>query len=312
MWPSTETGSYQAVTTVPPEAEYPPFAEGLYDEAPQAEGASTNLDSVVFQQRASLCCGASPKQGHVYEWADGKLSLVDVAPSGGRLEGEDDVGATADFNEPAYFGNPWHAVSAEGSQVIFTGGELVEGTNIEGQVYARENPGSVVEDCSVVGDACTVEVSASQKTNGTGLGGGDPNASRAPAAWYRDASVDGSRVFFVSRVELTNDAFTGPEDNAGNLYEYNMDDGKLTDLTVEEADPDGASVLGLVTASEDGSYVYFVAAGGLASEANGEGEEPVVGKPNLYLSHGGRVTFIATLAPSKIGFYHEGWRQRKW
>ena len=78
---------------------------------------------------------------------------------------------------------------------------------------------SGVEDCSMVGGACTVEVSASQRS------APDPNAGKglgAGAAWYRDASVDGSRVFFTSRVELTNDANTGPEDNAANLYEYNV------------------------------------------------------------------------------------------
>jgi hypothetical protein len=73
----------------------------------------------------------------------------------------------------------------------------------------------------------------------------------------------------------------------------------LTDLTVDTnpEDTDGAGVLGLVTAGEDGSYVYFVAAGKLTGEANGEGEMAVSGKPNLYLAHAGRVTFIATLAP---------------
>ena len=62
-----------------------------------------------------------------------------------------------------------------------------------------------------------------------------------------------------------------------------------------------AAVLGLVTASEDGSYVYFVAEGMLTSEKNNEGGEPVAGQPNLYLSHGGRVVFIATLAPRAGG-----------
>ena len=42
------------------------------------------------------------------------------------------------------------------------------------------------------------------------------------AACYRGATVDGSRVFFTSRVELTDDADTGPEDDAANLYECEM------------------------------------------------------------------------------------------
>jgi hypothetical protein len=297
-----DTGSYEVVTTVTPEAEYKPFEGTSLNGAkvPEEEGASSDLSHVVFQQEANLCCGASPTQVHVYEWAGGSLRQVDVPPPGRKLEGEDNVGSAAAFAYPARFGDPWRAVSDDGSRVVFTGGEnlkIPQGA-FEGQVYVRENPMSA-EGCSTVGDACTVEVSRSERSPE------DPNAGKnpvtnPPVAWYRDASVDGSRVFFTSKVELTNDAYTGLEDTAANLYEYdfNRPEGeRLTDLTVDETGPDGAGVLGLMTASDDGSYVYFVAEGELTSEHNGEGEVPVAGKPNLYLSHKGKVAFIATLAP---------------
>jgi hypothetical protein len=103
-------------------------------------------------------------------------------------------------------------------------------------------------------------------------------------------------VFFTSRAELTNDAYTGPDDNAENLYEYDVETGILTDLTVDKADANGAAVLGVVTASESGSYVYFVAEGKLTTQANIENEEPTSGRPNLYLYHAGRTSFVATLA----------------
>ena len=299
----TKTGLYEAVSTVTPEAEYKPFGESFTDGSfPQVEGASSDLSHVVFQQVASLCCGASPHQQHVYEWAGGKLGLVDVPPEGGTLDGPDNVGSPATY-QPAKEGDPWRAVSADGSRVIFTGGENVPfaGDESEGQVYVRENAMSGVEDCSVVGDACTVEVSRSQRSPV------DPNAGGNPlnpaVAWYRDASVDGSRVFFTSRVELTDDANTGPEDNAANLYEYDLDTSVLSDLSVDNSDPNGAVVLGLVNASEDGSYVYFVAEGKLTGEKNGEGVGAVGGEPNLYLWHGGGVRFIATLAPDALGKY---------
>ena len=113
------------------------------------------------------------------------------------------------------------------------------------------------------GGACTVEVSASQRSVP------DPNGPRH--AFYRDASVDGSQVFFTSRAELTNDANTGTEDNAANLYEYDLETGVLSDLTVGPGaeNPNGAAVVGLVTAGEDGSYVYFVANGVLAEWREG-------------------------------------------
>ena len=96
----TETGSYEPVTTVTPEAEYQPFGvrkrQGA--ELPEAEGASSDLSHVVFQFTASLCCGASPKHTHVYEWAGGSLRQVDIPPEGGKLEGQDNVGAAASFD----------------------------------------------------------------------------------------------------------------------------------------------------------------------------------------------------------------------
>ncbi len=295
-----ETGSYEPVTTVtPPETEYRPFGQPNRDgdTLPEAVGASSDLSHVVFQFKASLCCGASPQHTHVYEEAGGVLRQVDVPPEGGRFEGEDNVGAAASFSWPENSGDAWRAVSGDGSRVVFTGGEKEEGFGgpVAGQVYVRENPLSGVDGCLVVGGACTVEVSASQRSVP------DPNAGKGPlegTAWYRGASVDGSRVFFTSRVELTNDADTR-EDNAANLYECEIvvehEKCKLRDLTPENAE--GGGVLGLVTASEDGSYVYFVAGGVLTSGENGDGREPVAGQPNLYLSRGGVVSFIATLAP---------------
>ena len=303
---STETGAYQIVTDVPPVKEYEPFAEGSNDRDPQPEGASTDLSRVVFQQRASLCCEASPERGHVYEWEDGRLSLVDVAPEGAKFQAEDDVGSAAETNEPYVYGNPWRAVSADGSRVFFTSGEG-EPTALFGQVYVRENPTSPVEGCAVSGGACTVEVSASQRSV--------PDPSGPRPAFYRGANVSGSRVFFTSRAELTNGADTGSADEAANLYEFDVESGILTDLTVGAGveNPNGAAVVGLVTVSEDGSYVYFVANGVLAKGAK-EGncriesrEKPVVGgrSCSLYVEHDGAdgwepPAFVATLAGSDL------------
>ena len=100
------------------------------------------------------------------------------------------LGSTAESNEPAVYGNPWRAVSADGSRVFFTAGEG-EPTALVGQVYVRENPTSPVEGCAVSGGACTVEVSASQRSVP------DPHGPRP--AFYRGASVSGSRLFFMEQ-----------------------------------------------------------------------------------------------------------------
>ncbi len=286
----TENGTYQRVSDItPPEAEIPPYVNTANEpERPEAAGASTDLSHVVFQQKASLL-GASPDHEHVYEWAGGPLSQVDVPPEGIKFEGEDSVGAPGAGSELASQGNPWRAVSADGSRVFFTAGEKQYPSEIQpgvGQLYVRENPGAPQSpyargSCSAPEDACTVEVSASQRTNPvTGEPEPDPHGPRP--AFYRGASVNGGRVFFTSRAELTNDAHTGPEDNAANLYEYDLETGVLSDLSVpapsEEAqDPEGAAVLGLATASEDGSYVYFVANGVLSQTANSEGAKAAPG-----------------------------------
>ncbi len=57
-------------------------------------------------------------------------------------------------------------------------------------------------------------------------------------------------------------------------------------------------MLGVSGASEDGSYLYFVAQGALTSEPNSQGATAQAGKPNLYLIHAGVTRFIATLDPT--------------
>jgi NHL repeat-containing protein len=149
-----------------------------------------------------------------------------------------------------YSGNAEHAVSADGSRIFFTA---------NGNLYVRENGTS------------TVQVDASQA--GGGGGGGQ----------FAAASADGSKVFFTDDASagLTSSTVAG---SGANLYQYDLTSGTLTDLTPVS----GAQVAGVSGASDDGSYVYFVASGSLASGAT-------AGQPNLYVLHGGTTTFIATL-----------------
>jgi hypothetical protein len=299
------------------------------------------------------------------EWVNGQIVPLSVANNGEAIE--------------TYFSG-WHGVSADGSRVYLRG--------VNGQVlYLRENverPQSAMngEACIDPSDACTIDISASQKTDGSGPKGADLNEG---SVQYSSASANGSKAFFTSDQELTNDANTGVSDRqeivlsnasggtytltfkgqttapiaydatpaevqsalealssigAGNvtvegsivtfagtlagseqpamiadgssltaggavslnvlarpgndLYEYDLETGKLKDLTVDDSDRDGAHVLGVSQISEEGSYVYFVAEGAISGHA-------VAGKPNLYVSHeGGGPTFIATLSALDI------------
>ncbi|MGA2165289.1 MAG: hypothetical protein ABSH36_12570 [Solirubrobacteraceae bacterium] len=229
-------------------------------------GASTDLSHVVFE---NLVPGSASE---LLEWVDGRVVPVGVTNNGNYMV-DSTVGP--------------RAVSAGGSHVYFAS------DNDEG-VYLRENaeqpqsPMKVVngeEECEVAADACTVEVSASQ--------GGVIDPHGPQPAQYRGTSMDGSRVFFTSSAELTGGAYTGPADNAANLYEYDLErpvGERLKDLTVDKTDADGAAVTSVVQVSEDGSYVYFLAKGALATGAT-------AGESNLYVSHDdGTPTLIAILS----------------
>ncbi len=153
-------------------------------------------------------------------------------------------------------------ISDDGSVVSFT-----EGVNL----YARADDGPAIE----------VDASSGGPESGEGL--------------FQTASSDGSRVFFTDARRLTSDSTAAlvPK-NLYDLYEYDLKSGQLSDLTTE--DPNGAGVRGVLGASEDGSYVYFVAEGILAEGATRR-------CCNLYVWHRGTsgettTKFIAALSPN--------------
>jgi hypothetical protein len=117
----------------------------------------------------------------------------------------------------------------------------------------------------------TVQIDAS---HAAGPGGGGQ---------FQIASADGSVVFFTDDASagLTADTVPG---SGQNLYRYDVDSGQLLDLTPGAE----ASVDGVSGAGEDGGYVYFVADAKFAAGATS-------GQPNLYVSHAGSASFIATL-----------------
>ena len=331
-------------------------------------GASTDLSHVLLSRYEYYY--RSP-ESWVEEWINGKSVVVSVNNKGEEMS--------------AGSGGP-NVVSAEGQRVFFTSG---------GAVYLRENaeqaqsPVGGGGECTVAADACTIEVSASQKTDGPGPNGVDLNRGSTS---YVGASADGSKVFFTSDEELTNEANTGVSDRqevvvenahagtftltfkgqttapipynaspeevesalealstvgVGNvavgggyvvtfkgtlagseqpplaadgssltgatahvkiqplehpnrdLYEYDVESGKLTDLTPDATEVEGARFQEVLKISREGTYVYFVAAGDFKGSGgttlhNSQGSEPIVGDGNLYVAHDGTIRFIAT------------------
>jgi hypothetical protein len=279
--------SYRLVTNGTP---YGVARHQIGSDPPEVAGVSTDLSHVVYTELE-----------HVSEWVNGKLSLTSITPEGGSMKSAEAGGSVQPgrYFNPARNNDLWRSVSADGSQVFFTGPDTASAETPDRQLYVRED------------GASTVEVSKSQRTPE------DPAGPQSARFW--GASVDGSRVFFTSCAKLTDDAtasteakgptscFPGERGAGDDLYEYDLETGILTDLTVDKltaeklGDPLGAKVLGVADISEDGSYVYFVAQGTLTTGTNAEGDEPVSEEPNLYVAHlenGSWTTkFVTTLVP---------------
>lgn len=247
-------------------------------------GASLDLSHVLFESTAKLTAQApeSPTES-LYESFEGKVVSVGILPDGqDAASSTAGGGSAATYESSAQFVDDRveRAISEDGSHVVFQApadGGLPDASQ-DGltEVYDRIDGGE------------TIELSAPE---------GTPTNSTPEPAQFWDASTDGKRVFFTSSAELTSTSNTGTSNASEDLYEYNFEKKEpLTDLTKDTSASDattGAGVLGVVGASGDGAYVYFVADGELAP---GEG---VDGQPNLYMVHnGGAPVFIATLDPT--------------
>jgi DNA-binding beta-propeller fold protein YncE len=233
-------------------------------------GASEDGRQIVFTASGGLTPEApAPEQSgdpNLYEWsaADG-VRLVSIlpdgtpAPTGAQLGfGPGDDSCLIDLTEVTR--NP---ISADGARVFWS-----ETRGLR-RLFAR------------LDGTRTVELDAAQ-------GGAGPNGGGT----FLTASTNGSRVFFSDPNPLVPGASQGAHfGTGGDLYEFDFATGELTDLTAP-AGGEPSEVLGLVGASEDGSYVYFVAEGALRPGAT-------AGGANLYLDHDGSLSLIARLSSSE-------------
>jgi hypothetical protein len=240
---------------------------------PEFVGASEDLSHVVLFAHAALTPGAGAKQ--LYEWSGGVLAHVSVLPNGEAAPADARLG----LENRAVRG----AISADGSRIVWEG---------QAGLYQRD----------MVAPASTVQLDEAEcgLSEGCESGGGS----------FEFASAEGTRVFFSDTHKLTVDS--GASAEAGklkvDLYECAIvpageghERCELTDLTPKhgsesaevQGEPDSQG--GVLGASEDGEYVYFVAKGVQSEIPNGRGQSPQPGHPNLYLRHGMSTIFIATL-----------------
>jgi hypothetical protein len=263
-------GSDQLVNLTPADVVWPaPEEENQHYWPSSFLAGSDDLSHIVFEEELKLTPDAPVgfRGGdELYEWTGGQVKLVSVLPDGTPVHGSL-AGATRNYaaesgltaDEAVNVAQFRHAVSSSGSRILF---------EAEGALYLRED-----------GDR-TIQVDRST--------GPDPSGGGR----FMAASANGARVFFTDTRRLTPDS-TAEEGNP-DLYEFEAESDQLTDLTVDPSAP--ADVIGVAGASEDGSYLYFVALGALTGQVNSHADSAVSGEPNLYLLHDGVTRFVATLS----------------
>ncbi len=305
----TATGAFQLINLTPP---------GVKSYEPWFDYISADGSHVVFQSRALLTPDApaiktenhnseycEQEFGDVYVWSGGTVHLLTILPDGSAVRGT--LAGAHVFscsNLTAQSARFTHSVSPDGERMLFySGGGFEYGRTpysrpepnapsyIHGALYLREHPGTEqsalngAEECTEPAKACTIQVDVPESGASGSSGGGQ----------FQWANAETTKIFFTDEEKLTSDSTA--EAGKPDLYEYDLEKPagrRLTDLTVNA--PEAADVLGVSGASEDGSYVYFVAKGVLsASQENSHGAKAVAGEANLYLRHAGATTFIATL-----------------
>lgn len=217
----------------------------------------------------------------------------------------------------------FNAISADGSEIFFT--TCIKKDLSHSQLFVRLGSTKTLEVSKPVGEACS-EVPCL------------PGATARANANFVGASEDGSKVFFTTTAQLV------PEDkDAGNdLYMARIGcpeskpgcevaEKEVTSLVlVSHAKTAGeaAEVQGVVKLAPDGQRAYFVAHGILSDGVNAEGNAPMKGAENLYVSEPDtevpgqyRTVFVADLCsgpelsgsvedlrcPSKTGVDRELW-----
>jgi sugar lactone lactonase YvrE len=236
------------------------------------DAATPDGNTVAFEAENPLLPGAAATGPNLYVWdqASGQLTLAGVlndgaAPSAGAFAGPYDwYNTPTDQSEPGalrkYYLQSAHVLASDGSAVFFTAAG-------SGRLYERLNPTQEQsaldgdENCTELAKACTLELSASKKTNGEGAGQSDPAGPR-PAAFVA-ANADGSRAFLLSSEELTNDANTGPSPSISrsDLEGVSRQEGFLTA---------NASALAV-----DSTHIYWAnPARGTVGRAKLDGSEP--------------------------------------
>jgi len=236
------------------------------------DGATPDLRHVIFSSDVALS-SAAPSAPGLYEWSAGKppaeaLRLLSVLPGNKKAAPHEPEPQLGDFNPQR--SSARNAISADGSRVFWTAISELKESEVT-RLYMRDTTTNT-----------TIVLNAAQGVK-------EPTAEELAfeEVHFRTASADGSRVFFTDTFPLTAQSKLRPseggEEAPADLYVCEIAEGTegsechLKDLTVDPGSNFGesADVVGtLPGASQDGSYVYFIANGVLDAEARSAGATP--------------------------------------
>jgi DNA-binding beta-propeller fold protein YncE len=229
-------------------------------------GSNRALSRIVFRSSKPLVAGAA--ENSLYNWSEGQIQVVSELPA---AEGGGVVAGSLGSNE----GSVREAVSEDGRRVFWSLGTAPA-------LYLRD-----------LGSEESVRLDVAQP---------GPGGAGEDRPYFQGASVGGTIVFFTDSRQLTPDA--SPEGR--DLYRCEIPAGAsssgCSDLIDVSAPAVGSGESArvkdqAVALSEDGTRIYFVAEGELASAPNQQGATPVAAEPNLYIwEQGHGVRFIATLS----------------
>ena len=248
-------------------------------------GWSDDLSHIVYSQRTGFWPfdSTEEKRETLYEYVGAghtEPMLVGVSEGGKLISACGTyLGGELDHN----------AVSADGDTVFFTADQCGSSPPTN-ELFARIDNGQP--------DARTVAISEPSAEDCATC-----NTSQPEEATFLGASVDGTKVFFVTTQPLLGG------DNTNNIYEYDFSapPGERVirvsggDSTVSNPK---AEVLGVVATAQDGSHVYFVAHGVLTKTPDSSGKVAQAGDDNLYVYEhdtqypAGHTAFITELSSS--------------
>lgn len=288
---AAEAGTRGLTLVGPPGGPYTQLSDTGARDLTSVVGGSLDLAHIVLESlNHALAPGAEgqdPGTRSLYESAGGELTLVNVDSEGELLNR---CGAVLGQNTTAGARNG--AVSADGAKVFFTAPDPRGPAGSRG--CWNRSTGENAPQLYMRSGGLTVQVS--------GPSPGVTENGHAPTqhpAIYVGASEDGSRVFFLSESELTQDAadlkLHDPE-----LYEYETSTGRLTRISAGEPDSpaakpgsSGAHAFTVPAVAVSGAAVYFTARGQLTSDA----PVPAGNEVNLfrYDTTTGRTRYVTTV-----------------